>query len=99
MRRTGAQFLLSCLLTDDRWYFVLFDDLDRGDHPEDEEYSARLVGLLLASRDVFNWANGIELTIAPTVFIRSDIYDGLSFPDKNKITQNLVETLTWNRPG
>jgi hypothetical protein len=33
--------------------------------------------------------------VAPTAFVRSDIYDGLSFPDKNKITQNLVETLTW----
>lgn len=89
------EYCLECLLTDDRWYFVLFDDLDRGYDPEDEEYSARLIGLLLAARDIFNWGIARNLTIGPTVFIRSDIYDGLSFPDKNKITQNLVEILTW----
>lgn len=89
------QSLLGYLLTTDRYYFVLFDDLDRGYDPSDEEYGARLIGLLLAARDVYNWADGQGLMVAPTVFIRSDIYDGLSFPDKNKITQNLVETLTW----
>lgn len=86
---------LARLLTDDRWYFVLFDELDRGYDPSDEEYVARLTGLLLAARDVHDWARGLDLDVAPTVFIRSDIYDSLSFPDKNKITQNLVETLTW----
>jgi hypothetical protein len=88
---------LAHLLTDDRWYFVLFDDLDRGYDPNDEEYLARLIGLLLASRDVYDWSRspGLDLDIAPVVFIRSDIYDALSFPDKNKITQNSVETLTW----
>ena len=89
------EYCLGELLTDDRWYFVLFDDLDRGYDPDDDDYSARLIGLLLAARDIFNWGAGRNLTIAPTVFIRSDIYDALSFPDKNKITQNLVETLTW----
>ena len=89
------EYCLSRLLTNDRWYFILFDDLDRGYDPSDEEYVARLTGLLLASRDVYDWARGIGLDIAPAVFIRSDIYDALSFPDKNKITQNLVEILTW----
>lgn len=86
---------LERLLTDDRWYFILFDDLDRGYDPADDEYVARLTGLLLASRDVYDWARSRSLDVAPTVFIRSDIYDSLSFPDKNKITQNFVETLTW----
>lgn len=29
------------------------------------------------------------------VLLRDDIYNRLSFPDKNKITTNLVETLQW----
>jgi energy-coupling factor transporter ATP-binding protein EcfA2 len=86
---------LARVLTEDRWYYVLFDDLDRGYDPTDEEYVARLTGLLLAARDVYEWARGLRLEVAPVVFIRSDIYDNLSFPDKNKLTQNLVETLTW----
>ena len=91
------QVCLSNVLNKDGWYFILFDDLDRGFDPDDEEYTARLVGLLLAARDIYNWAreDHRQLYVAPTVFIRSDIYDQISFPDKNKITQNLLETLRW----
>jgi hypothetical protein len=89
------EYCLELLLTDDQWYVVLFDDLDRGYDPSDDEYVARLIGLLLAAREVYQWAGDRKLDVAPTVFIRSDIYDSLSFPDKNKLTQNLVETLMW----
>jgi hypothetical protein len=87
---------LSYVLASDFWYYVLFDDLDLAFDPGDSEYEARLIGLLLAARDVFNWATVKHLSVAPVVFIRSDIYDSLQFPDKNKITQNLVESLVWN---
>lgn len=87
---------LSYVLAQDYWYYVLFDDLDLAYNPEDVEYQARLIGLLLAARDVFNWGVEKRLSVAPVTFIRSDIYDALQFPDKNKITQNLVESLTWN---
>lgn len=50
---------------------------------------------MLAARDVFNWGRARGVAIAPTVFIRSDIYEEISFPDKNKITQNLLQTLRW----
>jgi hypothetical protein len=89
------QALLADICIPENWYYILFDDLDRGYDPEDPEYTHRLVGLLLASRDVYLWARSKDLLIAPITFVRSDIYDGLSFPDKNKITENLVETLTW----
>jgi hypothetical protein len=85
------------VLHKDHSYFILFDDLDRGFNPDDPEYTARIVGLLLAARDVVNWGqeDHRQLRVAPTVFIRSDIYDQLNFPDKNKITLNLLETLRW----
>ena len=79
----------------DNSYFVLFDELDTGYDPSDDEYANRLIGLLLAARDVFQWAQTGGFKVAPVVFLRSDIYDDLSFPDKNKITRNLAETLTW----
>lgn len=75
---------------------MLFDGLDLAYGPDDQEYNARLVGLLLAARDDFNWATDRRLSMAPVVFLRSDIYDALQFPDKNKVSQNLVESLTWN---
>jgi hypothetical protein len=87
--------LLSNILDQDHWYYVAFDDLDRGFDPDDGEYLARITGLLLASREIFHWAKDRSCTATPVVFIRSDIYEHLSFPDKNKITQNLLETLTW----
>jgi len=86
---------LERLLYGGNWYFVLFDELDIGYDPKDHEYDHRLIGLLLAARDVFQWAHGLGVHMAPIVFLRSDIYDELSFPDKNKITRNLVEVLTW----
>jgi hypothetical protein len=86
---------LNSMLAGEEFYFVLFDDLDRGYDPTNHDYAARLIGLLLASREVFAWAEELGLIVGPIVFLRSDIYEGLRFPDKNKITQNLVETLTW----
>lgn len=86
---------LNSLLSAEQFYFVLFDDLDRGYDPQDEDYSDRLIGLILAAREVFLWASDLGLQVGPIVFLRSDIYDGLRFPDKNKVTRNLVEPLTW----
>jgi hypothetical protein len=89
------EYCVGLLLTNDQWYFVLFDDLDLGYDPLDEEYTARLTGLLLAARELFQWGKDREIGVGPVVFIRSDIYEELSFPDKNKVSQNLVERLTW----
>ena len=92
------RWLKSCLeliLDSNNWYFLLFDELDTGYDPSNDEYAYRLIGLLLAAREVFQWAQSNDFDTAPVVFLRSDIYEDLSFPDKNKITHNLVETLTW----
>ena len=86
---------LELILSPDNWYYVLFDELDIGYDPSDDEYGQRLIGLLLAARDVYQWSESAGFEIAPTVFLRSDIFDTLSFPDKNKLNRNLVEVLTW----
>jgi hypothetical protein len=86
---------LALVLDPNRWYFILFDELDTGYDPTDEEYSNRLIGLLLAAREIFQWGASLQVPIGPVVFLRSDIYEDLSFPDKNKITRNLVERLVW----
>ncbi len=33
------------------------------------------------------------------VFLRDDIYQMLQFEDKNKITENNVSIVEWDRPG
>lgn len=86
---------LNAMIHTNHYFFILFDDLDRGYDPLDDEYADRLIGLLLAAREVFNWSDDLGLLVGPIVLLRSDIYEHLSFPDKNKITENLVETLHW----
>jgi hypothetical protein len=92
------RWLKACLeltLSPENWYYLLFDELDIGYDPSDDEYGQRLIGLLLAARDVYQWGSDCGFAVGPIVFLRSDIYDSLSFPDKNKLTRNLIEVLSW----
>jgi hypothetical protein len=76
-------------------YFVCFDELDLGFVAGDTQYSRRLIGLLLAARDLFvsSKTNGIQLN--PAVFLRYDIFQDLRFEDKNKITENYSTSINW----
>lgn len=76
--------------------FVLFDELDMGYDPARQEYIDRVVGLLIAARRISAWRSRVGVSVYPVVFLRSDIFEGLHFGDKNKIrSANLVE-LSWN---
>jgi len=63
-------------------YYICFDQLDLGFDPNNREYVSRLIGLLLACRDINIAArnNGRQLLVA--VFLRDDIYDTLHFEDR-----------------
>lgn len=76
-------------------YYVCFDQLDLGFSPGNKDYEQRLIGLLLAAKDVFNSAKEARINLNPAVFLRDDIYQDLSFEDKNKITKNYTSRLTW----
>lgn len=77
-------------------YYVLFDELDLGFTRDEPDYSLRLVGLLLAAKELNSFAktNGKKMTIG--IFLRDDIYDFIKFEDKNKITQNNVSVVFWD---
>jgi hypothetical protein len=79
-------------------YFICFDQLDLGFNPADPEYSNRLIGLLLACRDLNVSArqSGVKLLVG--VFLRDDIYSDLQFEDKNKITENYLVRIEWDTP-
>jgi hypothetical protein len=76
-------------------YFVLLDDLDDGFDASNPAANSPLVGLLLAAREVRNWAAKKKLQLTPVVFMRSDIYSELRFPSKNKITE-IHENIAWS---
>jgi len=88
---------LSCLNPQHK-YFVAFDQLDLGFDPNSTDYENRLIGLLLASRDVNLAARERGIQLFTVVFLRDDIYDRLHFEDKNKMTENFVSLIEWDTP-
>jgi len=85
-------------LNPDHQYFVCFDQLDLNFDPSEPKYAQRLIGLILAARDISLRAReaGKRLTVA--VFLRDDIYQILRIEDKNKISENFVSRIEWDSP-
>ncbi len=91
------KYVLSCLNPQNR-YHICFDQLDLGFDPQNPEYSNRLIGLLLAYRDLNITAKQKGKKLFVAVFLRNDIYDNLHFEDKNKITENYLSMIEWDTP-
>jgi predicted RNA-binding protein len=77
-------------------YYIAFDQLDLGFDPSTPEYANRLIGLLLAARDINLAAKAAGTKLFVVVFLRDDIYDCLHFEDKNKMTENAVSLIEWD---
>jgi hypothetical protein len=92
-----SDVLLRCLNPEHR-YYIAFDQLDLGFDPNSQEYVNRLIGLLLASRDINLAAKEAGVKLFVVIFLRDDIYDGLHFEDKNKMTENFVSLIEWDTP-
>lgn len=86
---------LDRVLLDDAEHFLLFDELDLDFDPGDESYRDSVIGLLLAAQHLHQWGQAPNRKVMPVVLLRDDIFNGLRFPDKNKITTNLVERIQW----
>lgn len=76
--------------------FVLFDELDAGFDAKNPDYSDRLVGLLLAVRALTRDFQNDSMPFRVVAFLRTDIFDGLHFGDKNKLTDANSVLLAWN---
>jgi hypothetical protein len=87
--------ILNCLNPENN-YYIAFDQLDLGFDQSSTQYANRLIGLLLASRDINLAAKeaGIKLFVA--IFLRDDIYESLHFEDRNKMTENYVSLIEWD---
>ena len=73
-----------------------FDELDQGMTTLEEERRTMLVGLVLAARSIRQDCRKASCTINPVVYLRTDIWEELTFSDKNKISQTLAFSLEWN---
>ncbi|MFN4310828.1 MAG: P-loop ATPase, Sll1717 family [Ferrovibrio sp.] len=93
--------LLDCAikcLNPDNEYYICFDQLDLGFDPTSDDYKNRLIGLLLAARDINIAARNAKKNLFVAVFLRDDIYETLHFEDKNKITENFLSLIEWDTP-
>jgi len=80
-------------------YYILFDQLDLGFDPDDPDYNNRLIGLLMAARDINNLAKSQGRSLGISIFLRDDIYNNLKFEDKNKLTVGYSNYIEWDMRG
>jgi energy-coupling factor transporter ATP-binding protein EcfA2 len=73
---------------------IHFDELDQGLASLDERHREMITGLILATRSIRN-DKKVSGAIRPVCYIRTDIWDELSFSDKNKISQSSAVALEW----
>jgi hypothetical protein len=73
-----------------------FDELDQGISTLTEERARMLSGLVLAVRAVRQSFRDGGVPLKPVIYLRSDLWDKLSFSDKNKITEKLSLRLEWD---
>jgi hypothetical protein len=92
------RYLLSSLNPNHR-YYVAFDQLDLGFDPNNSDYSNRLIGLILACREINIQAKELRKNFLACMFLRDDIYNSLHFEDKNKITENFFSFIEWDTPN
>lgn len=82
-------------------YFIVFDELDEDyrnywDKDIRTRYLSLITSLLKATSNVRRVFSDHDCNIFPIVFLRDDIYELLSDPDKNKWEDNLIN-LSWKR--
>ncbi|MDH4037438.1 MAG: hypothetical protein OEX18_07340 [Candidatus Krumholzibacteria bacterium] len=73
-----------------------FDELDQGISTLTEERARMLAGLVLAARSVRQSCRDGGVPVHPVIYLRSDLWDKLSFSDKNKISESLALRLEWD---
>jgi hypothetical protein len=98
VNRRIEEYVLGAL-NPDHDYYLCFDQLDREFDPADPKYKQRLIGLILAARDLSQAARSTERKMSVLVFLRDDIYQLLKFEDKNKITENNLAEIKWEVSG
>jgi len=79
-------------------YVIAFDQLDLGFNPNEADYVNRLIGLLLAAKDLNQMSRACGKKLFVSIFLRDDIYQTLQFEDKNKLTENFMEMIEWDTP-
>ena len=86
-------------VTNDSKYYIIFDELDEDykdftSSEEEKDYFDLITGLFKAINETRNTFQNEELFIYPIVFLRSDIFQRISYSDKNKWSDYIIN-LEW----
>lgn len=73
---------------------IHFDELDQGLGSLDDRRREMLIGLILAIRSIRSSREGD--VILPVFYMRTDLWDAITFSDKNKISQSSAVFLEWD---
>ena len=95
LTRISKNSIIECLNPENH-YYVLFDQLDLGFSIAEKAYSLRLIGLLLAAKELNIAAKNANRKLRLGFFCATNIYSYLRFEDKNKITENFVAPVYWD---
>lgn len=84
---------------DDAKYYVVFDELDEdykdfNDDTEKSNYFDLITGLFKAVQDIKTLFADKGLNVYPIVFLRTDIYNMITYSDKNKWSDSIIN-LNW----
>ena len=82
-------------------YYIFFDELDVDyrnfkDSVEKENYFDLVTGLFKAVQDIKAIFNDGRYNIFPIVFLRSDIFDLITYSDKNKWSDSIIR-ISWTK--
>ncbi len=77
--------------------FLHFDELDRGLQKIDDDRKNLLIGLVIAAKEIQKLSSKDETKFVPIIYLRTDIWNELSFSDKNKITRSSSLVLEWDK--
>lgn len=83
---------------DDAKYYIVFDELDEDykefrDEQERTNYFDMLTGLFKAIQDVRYLFEDQNKNIFPIVFLRTDIYNQITYSDKNKWSDSIINII------
>ena len=75
---------------------IHFDELDQGMVDFNEQRQLMLIGLILACRSINQQSIKSAVNVKSIVYLRTDMWERLSFSDKNKITMTNLAEIKWN---
>lgn len=93
---TVSEYLktLLCSVTSSKRHYLVIDGLDETLTNRNEQQKS-VVALLSQAKEINNWCSRNKIPFKIIVLCRTDIYDKLSDPNKNKLKQDFAFVIQW----